>query len=364
MDHYNWQSKQWPHFTYQLSDIAQQKLYQYAKEASCLTSSINATASETEDALLELMVIEAYKTSEIEGELLALEAIRSSIHQQLGLPFMPESSDKRAQGGAALLLDVRKFFHEPLTETMLHQWHQHVMKDIEEVSWVGRWRDNAEPMQIISGPTGREKIFFEAPPSERISFEMDQFIAWYNTELTEPGPVRAAIAHLYFESIHPYRDGNGRVGRALVEKILSHDLGHPILFSISNTIMAHRKQYYHFLHANSRTSMDISSWVDFFIDMIWTAQMQAKDQISFVIHKSQFWRNHQKHLNPRQEHVLRKMMAKGPQGFEGGMSAKKYMTITSCSKATATRDLTDLLEKECLVKMDGSGPKTRYTLCF
>lgn len=361
---YNWQNESWPHFTYSLTTDIENKLYIYAQESSRLTSLVHNLDSGFDDALLELMVLEAQKTSEIEGELIKIEDIRSSLKQQMGLPFDDYTShDKRAQGISFLLVDVRKTFKDELTQKILHDWHRNLMNELNP-DLIGCFRTNPEPMQIVSGAIGREKVFFEAPPSDRVADEMLKFIIWYNERSQIPGPIRAAIGHLYFESIHPYIDGNGRIGRILVEKTLSQDLGYPVLFSLSNTLMQNRKKYYELLHLNSKLSLDVSSWVEFFVDMVFQAQMKAKDQINFVLQKSIFWKNHSGYLNERQKQIIKRMMASGVDGFIGGMSAKKYMTITNCSKATATRDLADLLRKKCLLKLEEQGPNTRYKLCF
>lgn len=357
---YNWQNQNWPEFFYKLNEETEKKLYLYGQESSRLTAL--AKNLSTDEALLELMVIEAQKTSEIEGELIEIEDIRSSLKKQLGIPFEEvKSSDKRAERISHLVVDVRNTFKDELTEDILFRWHRNLMQDLDP-NFIGCYRSLSEPMQIVSGPIGREKVFFEAPPSERVPFEMRKFMEWFNKSHNLPGPIRASIGHLYFESIHPFIDGNGRIGRAIVEKILSQDLDQPVLFSLSNTLMENRKRYYNELHENSRDSLDISSWICFFIDMIYQSQMNAKKQILFVIQKSLFWQKFEYQLNSRQKIIIQRMMKEGINGFLGGMSAKKYMSITDCSKATATRDLTDLFIKKCFIKICNQGPNTRYDI--
>jgi Fic family protein len=271
------------------------------------------------------------------------------------------------------MLTIRRTFAEPLTKEMLFEWHQMVIKndDWTKSGMVGAWRNNKEAMQIVSGPIGRERIYFEAPPSNRLASEMEAFINWFNETQSKEGfvndkglsgPVRAAIAHLYFESIHPFIDGNGRIGRALIEKILSQELGSPLLFSVSQIIQKRRKEYYNMLHLNSHNSLDITQWICFFVELIFEAQRSSQEMLQFVLKKTHFWRTHEHQITERQEKALQRMFKEGPTGFEGGMSAQKYMNITGCSKATATRDLTDLLEKKCLYQMNGSGRSTRYQL--
>jgi len=338
-------------------------------------------ADSVEDALVEIMVTEALKTSEIEGELLSAEDIRSSIRLNLGLPFAKHAvSDRYAECMALLMLSIRATYAEPLTKEMLFAWHRMIIQDndFERAGMVGCWRTNKEAMQIVSGPIGRERVYFEAPPVERLDHEMDIFINWFNeTQAKEgtahddalndkglSGPVRAAITHLYFESIHPFIDGNGRIGRALVEKALSQELRAPLLFSVSNIIQKRRKEYYNMLHLNSSESFDITQWICFFVELIFEAQRSSHEMIQFVLKKTHFWQTHAYHVTKRQEKALQRMFTEGPDGFEGGMSAQKYMNITGCSKATATRDLTDLLEKGSLRLLQGLGSATRYAIAL
>ena len=362
---YNWQNHEWPNFEYELSLQTQEKLYLYAKETSRLVGAMQQIAENAEDALLEILVLEGQKTSEIEGEIINAADIRSSLRQQIGLPNDDMPHDERAKGIATLLMKCRYSFEAPLTEEMVHQWHQMVMMgSYFKLTQIGCFRNNPDPMQIVSGPIGRERIYFEAPPSSRIVQEMRQFIEWFNQTAKEPGPIRAAIAHLYFESIHPYLDGNGRIGRALAEKALSQDLGFPVLYSLSNTLMEHRKQYYEMLHQNSQVSLEISTWIEFFVDQVYQAQLFAKQQVEFIIKKTQFWQKYAQTLNSRQSKVIKRMLAEGVNGFKGGMSTKKYISITDCSKATATRDLTELVARGCFLKRAGLGRNTSYDLCF
>ncbi|MBY0281266.1 MAG: Fic family protein [Alphaproteobacteria bacterium] len=372
MMRYNWQNPLWPKFQYSVTEI-QNVLYLYAQETSLLVGAIGQLPDvSVTDTLIDLMVLEALKTSEIEGEMLIEEDVRSSIRFNLGLPNSdPTVSDRRASGIAELMLDVRSTFNQPLSKEKLFDWHRMVMGDSHFLNEeVGNWRKNTEPMQIISGPIGRERVYYEAPPPERLESEMDAFIKWFNQtepktgEKNLPGPLRAAVAHLYFESIHPFIDGNGRIGRAIAEKALSQDIGTPILFSLSSTIQKNRKQYYNMLHLASGYSLEITEWVAFFVNLIYQSQLESKEQILFVLKKTKFWREHNQELNERQEKVIHRMFLEGSSGFKGGMNAQKYMTLTGCSKATATRDLADLLAKKCFYRLPGAGPNTRYDIVF
>jgi Fic family protein len=308
-------------------------------------------------------VAEAMKTSAIEGELLSRRDLMSSIRNNLGMGGETPTGDKRAEGAAALMVDVRNSFEAPISEEKLFAWHQMIMAGSRRIA-VGQWRTHAEPMQVVSGPVGKEQVHFEAPPSSSVPGEMKRFIEWFN----ETGPdgkkamkkaaVRSAVAHLYFESIHPFQDGNGRIGRALSEKALSQGLGRPALLSLSRAIEANRKHYYQALQQGQQSN-EITPWVTWFVGVTLEAQIQAEEQIDFTLKKTKLFDRFRDQLNERQLSILRRMLEEGPQGFEGGMSAKKYISMTGASKATATRDLQDLADKGVFVPF-GGGRSTRY----
>lgn len=367
---YNWQHEDWPNFTYTISDDLQNLIYRYGLLASRLSGKLSQTINETKnDAVIDLMVSEAIKTSAIEGEHFDDADVRSSIRSQLGLSTNPKRiKDEKAESLAKLMIDARQTFHAPLSEQMLFEWHKLIISDpfAQKRMPVGQWR--TEIVQIVSGAIGAERIHFEAPPPESVPKEMTAFIAWFNT--TNPtngstkisGPLRSALAHLYFESIHPFADGNGRIGRTLSEKALSQDLGSPVLLSLSNTIHAKRKKYYQELSFASTDGMDVTQWITYFVDVICLAQSDAEQKITHVLYKTNFFDKYDATFNDRQRKVIKKMFDAGPSGFKGGISARKYMTITGCSKATATRDLSDLLHKGCIKQLEGSGRSVSYVL--
>jgi Fic family protein len=318
------------------------------------------------EAIMDTMVAEAIKTSEIEGEYLSRQDIISSIRNNLGLNETSDPvKDKRAQGAGELMIDVRTSYAEPLTEEKLFAWHRMLMKGNRRIN-AGAWRKHEDPMQVVSGAIGKEKVHFEAPPSAHMPDEMHRFITWFNA--TAPGeageikkaPVRSAIAHLYFETIHPFEDGNGRIGRAIAEKALSQTLGRPVLLSLSRTIEANKQAYYGALE-QAQKSNEITGWIHYFVNTALAAQKQANAFVDFILKKSKFFDRFKDKLNERQLKVVRRMLDAGLEGFEGGMSAKKYMAITKASKATATRDLQQLLELGVLVAL-GGGRRTHYNL--
>jgi len=363
---YNWQQTDWPEFRYDLREI-EDALITFAEKTGRASGLLGGLTKETQtEAMIDMMVAEAIKTSEIEGEYLSRKDVISSIRKNLGLGQPIEQvKDKRAEGAAALMLDVRNSYAEPLTKEKLFAWHRMIMAGSHGIT-AGQWRRHGEPMQVISGPVGKEKVHFEAPPSSRVPKEMTRYIAWFNEtasrskqEIKRP-VVRAAVAHLYFESIHPFEDGNGRIGRALSEKALSQGIGRPVLLSLSRTIEVHRKQYYEALQ-KGQSSNEITAWVTWFVKMAVEAQEHAEEQIEFTLKKTKFFDRFKDALNERQLKAMQRMLEEGPAGFEGGMNAKKYMAITDTSKATATRDLQDLVEKGVLIP-SGGGRSTRYEL--
>ncbi|MCG2462972.1 DUF4172 domain-containing protein, partial [Flavobacteriaceae bacterium F89] len=308
------------------------------------------------------------KTSEIEGEYLSRKDVMSSIKRNLGLnPELPLSKDKKVEGISELMIAVRNSFMESLTTETLFSWHSMLMKGSRKIE-VGQWRSHEEPMQIVSGAMGREIIHYEAPPSKKVPTEMEGFINWFNDTSSEgvnaikKPIIRAAIAHLYFETIHPFEDGNGRIGRAISEKALSQSIQRPILLSLSKTIEHNKNTYYEALQSAQRSN-EITPWITYFVNTVLEAQLQAEKEIEFTLKKTKFFDIHKSSLNDRQLKVVRRMLDEGPSGFEGGMNARKYISITGTSKATATRDLQDLVEKHILFPI-GGGRSTRYDLNF
>jgi Fic family protein len=368
MSTYNWQQPDWPEFSYDLSGI-QSDLYAFVEKSGLINGKWGYLTKSTQaEAIMSLMVEEAVKTSEIEGEYISRPDIRSSIANKLGLnTSLVSVRDRRAQGIADLMLDVRSTFSEPLSEEKLFDWHLMLFAGATDPDLrVGCWRTHNEAMQIVSGHHDKWTVHYEAPPSQRIPKEMQRFIKWFND--TAPGQinaikfpvVRAAIAHLYFESIHPFEDGNGRIGRAIAEKALSQEMGHPVLLSLSQAIEIDKKSYYAALNAASKSN-EVTSWIDYFVNVVIRAQDETQVQINFIIAKSRFFELYNHSLNERQLKVIQKMMQAGLRGFEGGMSAKKYMTISGTSKATATRDLQHLYAIHAF-KQIGSGRNVRYEL--
>lgn len=363
---YNWQLPEWPEFSYDLGPC-EKDLFAFAQRVGRVGGLLESLPEGTQtETIVEMMVSEAIKTSEIEGEILSREDVMSSIRNHLGLAIPKRSvHDKRAEGAAALMIAVREHFAAPLTEEMLFSWHALLMQGSRRIR-KGAWRRHEAPMQVVSGPVGHEKVHFEAPPSNRVPSEMKAFVEWFNDtgpnggkEIASP-PVRSALAHLYFESIHPFEDGNGRIGRTISEKALSQGVGRPILMSLSAAIEKNESAYYAALQVAQRTN-EVTGWIAYFTQTCLQAQMQAEELVRFTFQKARFFDRFSAALNARQAKAIRRMLEEGPDGFRGGMSAKKYMAITRASKATATRDLQELVALGALMQ-EGGGRSTRYQI--
>lgn len=364
---YNWEYPDWPNFSYktdQSTNNVSEFLLNSGKNAGMVAGLTDANQTDT---TLEMMVTEAIKTSEIEGEFLSRLDVMSSIKKNLGIhenqPLLVK--DQRAKGIAKLMIHVRSSFSDPLSKGMLFEWHEMLMEGNKYIN-AGKWRSDSEPMQIVSGAVGKEKVHFEAPPSGRVPQEMEAFILWFNltalgekNEISNP-LIRSAVAHLYFETIHPFEDGNGRIGRALAEKVLHQGLGHATLISLSSAIEKEKNAYYQALKS-AQSSNEISNWLSYFTETVLQAQVFATELIRFTLQKSKFFAVYQNQLNERQTKAINRMLAEGPLGFEGGMTAKKYMAITKASKATATRDLQALAELGVFLA-EGGGRSVSYEL--
>jgi len=363
MNRFNWQHKEWPDFKFDISNV-EKFLYSFYERVGHVTGILKAIPDDLQiETLIEIMVAEAIKTSEIEGEFLSRRDVVSSIKKNLGLVTLDENKDARAAGISLLMINVRNTFSDPMSEQTLFDWHTMLMSNVKDVE-IGKWRTHKEPMQVISGALGKEKVHFEAPPSEIVPKEMTSFIKWFND--TAPGskneirhaPIRAAISHLYFESIHPFEDGNGRIGRAIAEKALSQGIGRPVMLSLSKIIEGNKKKYYTELEKAS-LSMEINSWVTYFIETIIEAQADSENLIDFTLKKVKFFDRFRDLLNERQLKVIKRVLDEGPEGFMGGINARKYVSISKTSKATATRDLQYLLDIKALL-VSGGGRNTSY----
>ena len=361
---YNWQHSNWENFIFDDS-VLDSLCMEFALETGELKGLIDSLSTEIQqETILQFMISEAIKTSEIEGEFFSRQDLMSSIKKNLGFGDFGQIRDKNAQGIGKLMVTVRNCYPEKLTEFTIKQWHTILMEYSKRIN-SGEYRKGKEPMQIVSGAFGKEIIHFEAPPSGQVPVEMKKFIKWYNdfeikTTDIKNALIKTAISHLYFESIHPFEDGNGRIGRAIAEKCLSESLNRPVLMSLSSTIEQNKKQYYESLKQAQRT-LEITDWILYFSTLILESQKNAKQTVLFTLSKTKFIDRFKNQMNERQSKAVLKMFDSGVAGFEGGMTAIKYVSITKTSRATATRDLQDLIEKNILIPK-GEGRSRCYYL--
>jgi len=264
-----------------------------------------------------------------------------------------------------MMMDLYRNFAKPLTHETMFAWHKMITSGREDLKDIGRYRTHEDPMQIVSGPIHKPKVHFEAPPSKNVPKEMERFVKWFNKTApggAEPLPslTRASIAHLYFVCIHPFEDGNGRIGRGIAEKALSQSLGQPTLIALSHIIEKHKKRYYGMLEESNKDN-DSDDWLAYFAGTILDAQDYTQQMLDFLIEKIKLFDRVRGQLNGRQEKALACMFHEGVGGFKGGLSAENYIGITGTSRATATRDLQELADKSVLMRT-GERKGTRYWL--
>lgn len=355
---WNWQQKNWPDWRFDAESLVAME-QRFLLGAGRLSGSWEHLTREDKDRIqISLLIDEALKTSLIEGEILDRSSVRSSIRQQFGLPGTVQSRPAES-GIAELMVACFEHFGQPLTDQTLFEWHQLVCRGANDIGPVGKYRTGHDVMQVVSGPMQKRVVHFEAPPSQIVKREMQIFIEWFEA-CRLPALTKAGLAHLYFVSIHPFEDGNGRIARALSEKCLAQAIGQPSLLALSRQIEMDRKLYYVNIEANNK-GMDITSWIAWFAGTVLKAQDYSIAIIDHLIAKTKLFDALRGQLNLRQERALIRMFDAGPDGFEGGLSARNYITIADTTTATATRDLFDLVKKGALSRT-GTLKSTRYWL--
>ena len=368
-----WQQPDWPNFTVDADALAVslRDVTQLQGKLLGKVESVNdqGTTSTQLDTLLQNIV----QSSAIEGESLNVESVRSSLAKRLGVEAAGlTKTSAQTEGLADLLVDATQNYEEPLTQDRLFQWHRYLFPEPEGNEFqsviikVGLLRGE-EPMQVVSGPHERRTVHFEAPPREGLEEELDAFLEWMEQTRSDQSrdPIlRAALAHLWFVTLHPFDDGNGRLARAIGDYALAQAEHQSIRFyAMAVSIMEKRKDYYDILESTQKGDLDVTSWAQWFLDTLKHTLDTALTNIELVLHKARFWQTHaQDGLNPEQVKVLNRLLDAGPGGFEGGLSASKYKGLTKVSKATATRHLADLVEKKCLCKLPSGGRSTRYEI--
>jgi len=310
---------------------------------------------------------DALATAAIEGERYDLASVRSSIERRLGFRETDTHEVPRnVEGLLDIMDDAVRHANKPLTHERLQAWQAALFptgySGMRKIL-VGAYRNYEEPMQIVSGGQGHEKVHYEAPPSNRLPVEMEAFVSWFNGTAGKDPLVTAAIAHLWFEIVHPFEDGNGRVGRVVIDLVLAREMGfNSRLIRMSQRLLDKRKEYYAELEAAQHASVDVSRWVRWFLEQVQVACEDAVTLIDATLSKARFWAEHEDlDITPRQRKVLNVLLDAGPNGFEGGMSTRKYVSIASTSSATASRELQDLVARGCLRQL-GAGRSIRYYL--
>jgi Fic family protein len=318
-----------------------------------------------EEATLETLTQDVIKSSEIEGESLPIDQVRSSIARRLGIEIAGEVTVSRnVEGVVEMMLDATQQYGQPLTEERLFGWHAALFptgrSGMHKIS-VGAWRDDAKgPMQVVSGAMGKERVHYQAPQASRLQSEMEKFLNWFNTPSVTDPVLKAAVAHLWFVTIHPFDDGNGRIARAIADMQLARaDGSRQRFYSMSAQIQRERNQYYDILESTQKGDLDITTWLLWFLDCLNRAIASSEQNLSGVIRKAKFWEAQQVAiLNERQRRMLNKLM----DGFEGKLTTSKWAKIAKCSPDTALRDIQDLVEKGILEKEEGGGRSTSYRI--
>ncbi len=360
---WNWQRPDWPSFEWTAARFTKAE-ERFVLRSGVFLGTVKHLPDEDRDALaVEVMSTEAVTTSEIEGEILSRDSVQSSIRRQLGLDTDRREVEPAEEGIGELMVDLVRRFDRPLDGGTLLEWHRMICKGRTDLRDVGRFRTHAEPMQVVSGRLDKPTVHFEAPPSARVPEEMARFVEWFNR--TAPGGrdelpalTRAGVAHLYFECIHPFEDGNGRVGRALAEKALAQSLGRPALTALASAMLERRRSYYDALEAANK-GLEITQWLAWFAGLALEAQARTIAHVEFLIDKARLLDRFRAGLNDRQRKVLLRVLREGPAGFRGGLSSAKYVAIARTSPATATRDLAAMVELGALTRR-GERRHARY----
>ena len=318
-----------------------------------------------QEALLSTLTEDVVTTSEIEGEILDAAQVRSSVARRLGMDIAGLShADRNVEGIVELMLDATERYSEPLTEERLFGWHAALFptgrSGLRRII-VGNWRDDSSgPMQVVSGPIGRERVHFEAPATATIGAEMGVFLDWFNARAETDEVLRAALAHLWFVTIHPFDDGNGRIARAIGDMALARSEGSPQRFySMSSQIRRERTAYYRVLERTQRGTTDVSDWMDWFLACLGRAIDGAETTLAAVLRKARFWERHAVlAINDRQRLVVNRLL----DGLEGKLTTSRWARMARCSQDTALRDITDLMERGVVVRSAEGGRSTRYSL--
>jgi Fic family protein len=362
---YVWERAGWPNFTWKIDRIIAKLAAVRHAQGRLLGRMESLGFRLKQEAQLQTLTQDVIKSSEIEGERLDADQVRSSIARRLGMDIAGMiSADRNVEGVVEMMLDATQHFDKRLTGNRLFDWHASLFptgrSGMTRIT-VGNWRDDAEgPMRVVSGPIGRERVHYQAPPADRVPVEMRAFLKWFNAD-TESDPVlKSGLAHFWFVTIHPFQDGNGRIARAIADLALARsESSHQRFYSMSARIRRERRSYYDVLEQSQRGTLDITNWLDWFLDCLGRALADSDVTLSDTLKKAKFWeRFAQAGLNDRQIKVLNRML----DGFDGKMTSSKWASLAKCSQDTANRDIQDLIDMGALKKGAAGGRSTSYEI--
>jgi len=362
---YIWQQATWPEFTWDDATLST-LLAHVNKEQGRLKGKLEAMGFKTQgEVLLQTLIEDVIKSSDIEGEKLDSAQVRSSIARRLGMDIAGlVPADRKVEGVVEMMLDATQKYDSPLTAKRLFDWHAALFptggSGMREII-VGDWRDDSGgPMQVVSGPIGHERVHFEAPPAQQISEESARFLEWFNQPKEIDPLLAAGLAHLWFISLHPFEDGNGRIARAIADMVLAHgENSSQRSYSMSAQIREERDDYYNTLERTQKSSLDITYWQGWFLDCLGRAIKHAHENLDEALKKARFWERYAREsLNERQINVLNRVM----DNFEGRLTSSKWAKIAKCSQDSAGRDINDLMKREALRRDPGGGRSTSYSI--
>jgi Fic family protein len=362
---YIWQADDWPHWRYDLASLAGPLTEVSRAQGALLGRLADVGLALRDQASLAALTEDVVRTSEIEGEVLSVDSVRSSIARRLGVDIGAIAPvDRHVEGVVEMVLDATARSAEPLTAERLFGWHAALFptgySGMSQVA-VGRWRDDLDgPMQVVSGPVGRRKVHFQAPPARALPAEIARFLAWANEDTGEPALVKAGLAHLWLVTLHPFDDGNGRIARAVGDLFLARADGSPQrVYSLSAEIQRERKAYYTVLERTQKGTLDVTDWLSWFLATLGHALARAHGTLDSVLARARFWhRCAGLSLNARQVKLLNQLL----DGFDGKLTSSKWGVIARCSPDTALRDITQLIELGLLKRSPGGGRSTGYEL--
>ena len=361
---YIWQQKNWPNFSWNDTALSY-KLGRVRSLQGKLVGKMSALGFDIKNStILDTLTADITKSSEIEGEILNPDQVRSSIARHLGIEIegLPEA-DRYVDDVVNVMIDATQNYTHLLTDERLFNWHAALFPTGRSGMYkitVADWRQGSEPMQVISGAMGKEKIHYQAPDSDNIPYQMKLFLEWANGNQRIDPVLKAAIAHLWFVTIHPFDDGNGRLSRTITDLFLARADEMPHRFySMSAEIRKQRKEYYEILEKTQKGNLNITSWLEWFLDCLEAALLDTEKSISIVLQKATFWDKHRLvSMNERQIRMVNLLW----DGFNGKLTSSKWGKITKCSPDTALRDIQDLINKNVLRKTDEGGRSTNYEL--